>query len=87
MALAMANTDKDWLAWLQKRDKGAEKRKLAKIAAKQGQKWEKEQEMGKWRTEEQEQEEEKCPVKWWSSMRGSMRLHPLYCNTNTTVLQ
>ena len=43
MALAMANTDKDWLAWLQKRDKGAEKRKLAKIAAKQGQKWEKEQ--------------------------------------------
>ena len=48
--------------------------------------------MGKWRTEEKEEKEEKgekeekeekCPVKWWSSMRGSMRLHPFYCNTNT----
>ena len=60
--------------------------KLAKVAAKQRQKQEKEQEMGKWRTEEQEKEqEEKCPVKCWSSMRGSMPLHPLYCNTNTNT--
>ena len=49
----------------------------SKIEGKVG---EKDQEMGKWRTEE-----EKCPVKWWSGMRGSMLLHPLCCNTNTTL--
>ena len=34
MALARANTDKDWLAWLQKRDKGAEKKKIGQNSCK-----------------------------------------------------
>ena len=48
---------------LENGQRSRKERELAKIAANPRKKWEKEQEMGKWRTEEQE-EEEKCPVKW-----------------------
>ena len=76
--------NKDRLARLLKTDKAAEKVKRERVGQNsskiEGKVGEKDQEMGKWRTEE-----EKCPVKWWSGMRASMLLHPLCCNTNTTL--
>ena len=44
---------------LENGQRSRKERELAKIEANPRKKWEKEQEMGKWRTEE-----EKCPEKW-----------------------